>query len=377
MFLHLICNDPKFPQAIRSKYDAIEPDNHCYIVVKANATQAKWAGEGFEYVVRPSELDVLIRSRNDWEGIIINGLLSRLFGFLPAIPRDLPTAYFIWGVEAYLSVFSVSSWLYGPLTSAALESVPSRFRVFLSSLIGPRARLRIQSRKVAKRIDVVSFPVREEAEFFIENGVLPRSVQYHCDGVGCGIDFNDPLSRLCVTGRNILVGNSGDPHNNHLDTFAWLAVQGLDLSQRKIIMPISYGGSSAYKEKVMSEGYKYFGDSFVPLLDFLPKGEYLDIILSASCVVMNHYRQQAAGNIFLSLAHGSSVYMHGNTTLSRGLRRMGFKIGDINSESVLEEFCDEELRHNRALARVFSSKESAYENTEKLLLLLRTMGNRR
>jgi len=376
MFLHLINNDPKFPKSIRVKYEVIDPGNHVYVIVKASPEAPELEGGEFTYVEEPTELAAIIQGRNDWEGIIINGLLASLSGFMPVIPQDLPVAYFIWGWEVYPSVFSVSSTLLGPQTRREFQSFSGRLRMFLSSLIGPRARLRIKSRKVAKRVDVVSFPIREEAEQFISNGIFSRSVQYHCANVGGGTDFDDPLSRLRVTGQNILVGNSAAPTNNHLDTFAWLDGQKMNLSQRQVIVPLSYGGCSAYIERVVSEGYKCFGDSFVPLLEFMPLTKYVDIIRSASCVVMNHYRQQAAGNVFLSLTHGSSVYLHENSTLSKGLKRMGFKIGDINSKATLDEFCIEDLNHNRALARVHFSKKHTYENTEKLLLLLRTLGNR-
>jgi dTDP-N-acetylfucosamine:lipid II N-acetylfucosaminyltransferase len=376
MFLHLICNDLKFPVKIRRKYDEIDPGNHAYVIIKVRPDQAEWEEEGFDYVVTPDELDLLIRSRSDWEGIIINGLLFGLFAYLPVIPKDLPTAYFIWGVEAYVSVFSLSSKLFAPRTRRVLESWPTRIRIFLSSMIGPRARLRRQSREVSKIVDVACFSIREEVEFFIEKGVLPRSVRYHRANVGRGHVISEASSLVRVTGQNILVGNSADPHNNHLDTFAWLVGQNLDLSDRKIIVPLSYGGDDAYKKKIISEGHESFGNSFAPILEFLPMDDYMRLLSSASCVVMNHYRQQGAGNIFIALKHGSSVYLNERTTLSRGLKRLGFRIGDVSEGCELRSFSDDDLNHNYALFRNFFSRERSYENTKQLLLLLKNLGNR-
>ncbi|HAH49907.1 MAG TPA: 4-alpha-L-fucosyltransferase, partial [Balneola sp.] len=70
---------------------------------------------------------------------------------------------------------------------------------------------------------------------------------------------------------NILVGNSSDPGNCHLEMFRALkeelAKKGLQ--NYNIVCPLSYG-SDDHAEKVIKKGELLFGSNFMPLTNFLP-----------------------------------------------------------------------------------------------------------
>lgn len=361
MFLHLIGNDPKFPKLIREKFEKAEAGSHVYIIVKTNPNQPENAGADFKYVSSAEELDVIVSARRDWEAIILNGLLSRLVSFLPVLPH-LPLAYFLWGGEAYAGIFARPDALYGPQTAAAVLSLPKRMQVWFSLLVGVRARQRRECKKVAQRIDISVFPIEQEVQLFVERGLLPQSSIYMRGSVGRGIDIDDAIYSRGISSDNILIGNSADPSNNHLDSFCWLESQQVDLEGRKIIVPLSYGGNEEYKKKVLTAGRTAFGDAFYPLLDFMLYPEYIEIVRSCRFVIMNHQRQQAAGNVFMALAFGATVFLNEETTLASGLISRGFHMGCLNCQqgtdlSGFKAISLEQAEYNRVLVKEYSSKE--------------------
>ena len=130
-----------------------------------------------------------------------------------------------------------------------------------------------------------------------------------------------------VQGSNILVGNSATFTNNHIEVFNLL--KNHDLSNRGVIVPLSYG-DSAYRDIILSSGRKILGDKFHPIVDFLPLIEYNKIISTCSCAVMNSYRQQALGNIGSVLYQGAKLFLNSKNVTVNFLKSRGACISDID-----------------------------------------------
>ncbi|GAA0753151.1 TDP-N-acetylfucosamine:lipid II N-acetylfucosaminyltransferase [Clostridium sartagoforme] len=125
-------------------------------------------------------------------------------------------------------------------------------------------------------------------------------------------DYNLPKSNINNNGTiYIQIGNSADPTNNHLDIFKKLE-NYLD-KNIKIICPLSYGDED-YKNKVINEGKRIFGNKFSPLLNFMNSEEYLEILSKIDVAIFNHKRQQAVGNITSLLGFGKKVYIRSDIT---------------------------------------------------------------
>lgn len=133
-----------------------------------------------------------------------------------------------------------------------------------------------------------------------------------------------------LTGTNIMVGNSGDPSNNHIDAFKILHERGI--TNHKIYVPLSYGGNDKYINNVIEYGEKCFGNNFVPLKEFLPFSDYNNILASCSNVVMFHERQQAMGNIGSALWEGKKVYLSNTSIVYRAKKNAGFTVYSIQDE---------------------------------------------
>ena len=67
-----------------------------------------------------------------------------------------------------------------------------------------------------------------------------------------------------TTNLVVMIGNSGDPTNNHIEMLDLLSI--FRNQEMKVFCPLAYGGSAEYKQLVISKGIFTFGDNFVPWL---------------------------------------------------------------------------------------------------------------
>ena len=108
----------------------------------------------------------------------------------------------------------------------------------------------------------------------------------------------------------ILVGNSADPTNNHIDIFEKL--RRFKKHDIKLIVPLSYGNMD-YAEKVKKVGKDFFGEKFYPLFQKLSAEKYSELLSSIDVCVMSHNRPQGMGNIRALLYLGKKVYIRADT----------------------------------------------------------------
>lgn len=156
-----------------------------------------------------------------------------------------------------------------------------------------------------------------------------------------------------VNSSNILLGNSASYTNNHLEAFEIL--ERLNLENHNIITTLSYGNQE-YAKQITELGKKKFGEKFKPLTEFLPLSEYQKILQSCGIVIMNHYRQQAVGNVMNALHLGAKVYLSNRNTLYHYLKRIGCHINCIEEDLVPENTAVFELLR----------KDQMFENREIL-----------
>jgi len=133
----------------------------------------------------------------------------------------------------------------------------------------------------------------------------------------------------------ILVGNSADPANNHLEIFDKIRIyKDADI---EIICPLSYGIGD-YAKQVMQEGTAIFGQKFKPLTKFIPLEEYIKILWRVDIAIFAHKRQQAMGNIRLLLGLGKKVYIRDDITSWQSLKDIDVKVYSFNTEKIDFEF---------------------------------------
>jgi len=164
-------------------------------------------------------------------------------------------------------------------------------------------------------------------------------------------------------GLQILVGNSADRSNEHIEVLQKL--QAHRDTPLKVFVPLSYGDNT-YAEAVIEQGQRLLGDRLVPLRDFMPYDAYLRLLGGIDIAIFNHRRQQGMGNIIALLGMGKTVYLRSDTTSWKALTGMGLRLGDTLAPE-LHLLTPEAAAANRA---IISSRFSESVLVDQLRVLM-------
>lgn len=130
------------------------------------------------------------------------------------------------------------------------------------------------------------------------------------------VDFYYPIPSVGVApfhgaprfdGKYVVVGNSGDPGNNHEEIFQAIARKE-DAAEYQIVVPFGYNGDQEYLGRLQSAaaGLK-LRTAF--LTSFVDPPEYADIIGRSAGFITAHHRQQAVGNLVTAVVKGVPAVM--------------------------------------------------------------------
>ena len=116
----------------------------------------------------------------------------------------------------------------------------------------------------------------------------------------------------------------------------------------KISTVLSYVtvGQEDFRMQIMKKGYELFGDKFHPLIEFIPKEEYVNHLASIDIYISNQNRQQGNGNATFIYSLGGKVFLKNNTSVYKKYNSIGIKIFDTYQikDMSFQDFChfDEE-----------------------------------
>jgi dTDP-N-acetylfucosamine:lipid II N-acetylfucosaminyltransferase len=153
---------------------------------------------------------------------------------------------------------------------------------------------------------------------------------------------------------SILLGNSADPTNNHIEVLNRLRkYKGENI---KIFAPLSYGNQD-HAKKVIKKGKDLFGDKFVALAQFMPFDKYLELLSEIDIAIFAHRRQQAMGNIITLLGLGKKVYMRSDITPWKLFKDIDVKIFAVENIE-LELITEKDRLNNQKKIKEYFSKEN-------------------
>lgn len=161
----------------------------------------------------------------------------------------------------------------------------------------------------------------------------------------------------------VLVGNSADPENNHLETFAELSRIRGDFT---VHVPLAYG-DAANRERVMRVGEELFGDRFMPILGMMPFGEYLAFLQSIDIAIFNHKRQQAMGNTISLLGMGKRVFIRSQTPQWDLFKEFGVTVSAVDNGIDLHLLSENLAEANKSTIATRFSLRVLSEQWERLL----------
>ena len=314
-YLHLI-PDEKFIDDAHGIFEEAAPGTHDYLLLSAD-TPLRYIRDftpirlDLWRALRPQVLEVL----PDYEAVLVHFLNPAARQVVNSAPERTRFVWIGWGADYYHLVRERRQLLLPETREGFDRIVPDKdpldlvqraTRMLYRALKHPfRTVAQVQSQlrmhgidanqsgelRLLNRISYFAPVLREDYDAIkgANPGFHPHFLQWNYWTAGMGL-----LGKASIespSARNILLGNSATPENNHLE--AMRLIEGAASHDRKIICPLSYG-IPAYARMISSEGKQVFGDRFVPLLDFMDTALYLEMLHSCSVAAMNHLRQVLA-----------------------------------------------------------------------------------
>jgi len=391
-----IFNDDKFVDAAISIMEFSRPNESEYYVVKNDENDFNYVKSAIvkrlKLTLDKDYIDFIQELKDKKSQVVfLHALDFCKQKMVLLLPEKIVKVWLIWGYDLYGNWQLFSDKLYEKKTIEALDirKPPLKIQLINNSfsfwLFDKTIKKKIwlpnkifnilksnfynHFYKAAEKIDIV-IPVIKDEYAFIKKLKLQAKLGTFSYGT-----LEDLLKGNAVENvldkNNILIGNSANPSNNHLDVFDKL--RDFNFTNRKVFVPLSYGGTDEYKEKVIVSGREIFGDSFVPLLDFMSLDKYNEILSNCGFVVFNHIRQQGVGNI-VSIGHlGAKLFLNHKSPVLNYFSKLGMKIFDINTISEFQlskNITHKELIVNRLILRNEYSQNAVHQ---KILNLLRVI----
>lgn len=100
-------------------------------------------------------------------------------------------------------------------------------------------------------------------------------------------------------------------------------------------------GHKVNRLKLMKKGYDILGTKFNPIIDFMPKEEYVNHLASVNIYISNQNRQQGNGNATFIHSLGGKVFLKSDTSVYKKYNSIGMKIFDTYKikDMNFKEFC--------------------------------------
>lgn len=305
--------------------------------------------------------------------VVLHNLQSVPLDFISQIPKDIKLVWFAWGFD-----------IYGCMGSKPLVPIPNLIQPETKRLLWSSFDKQLKEKakvlyKVTRNRELKKAVAR--VDYF--SGIIPEEYDMMCSvpffhAKQVDFRYSSPLANISLSmlddekpvgGMDIMIGNSGDITNNHADIFNKL--KKIELGERRIYVPLSYGEDKKYMSKIKSIGNDLWGDRFVALDDYVPYDEYRRIIGSCGFRIFGHERQQALGNIIMAFRDGCKVFLSDGSALYRHFVNMGVKVftiqNDINPDCLSDLLNDKETYENRKKTIEYSQTSAQKERLYKLI----------
>lgn len=267
------------------------------------------------------------------EKIVLHGLFDpRLLILLACCPWMLSKCYWvIWGGDLYQ---------YKASKNGLQAKIKETLRKFVI-------------RRIGHLVTYIEGDVDLARKWYGAKGVYHECLMYVSNVID-PTTLIEPDKKTENGGLRILLGNSADPSNNHIEALErLLAYKDRDIT---IFAPLSYG-DQYHAKKVIEQGREWFGDKFIPLTELMPIDEYLGFLKSLDIAIFSHRRQQAMGNTITLLALGKTVFMRCDVSQWRFLTGLGITLKDVGGLT-LQPIERQTAQENSQIVQSYFSRET-------------------
>jgi hypothetical protein len=299
-------------------------------------------------------------------------------------PTDVVIVWSGWGGDYYSLLPGGSETLISVETSRLIDTNNNRGFLFIAkhqidrlsiTRIIQSAKFRIRNKvlllksyeqikdEFIERVDFFSAPISDDY-VLLKNALGKKFRAEYLQLNYASLEQVTKSWNVQLSGNDILLGNSATPTNNHAEMLMMLSK--LDLGDRKVIVPLSYGDES-YANQVIDLGNSLLGSHFYPVREFMPIGEYNKLLSTCSVAIMNHRRQQAMGNAVIMLYLGAKLFLDKDGVIYNFFTKRGALVYPIQElkeigESSFKSLSDEERLINRNVLESMWGEEVVMKN---------------
>lgn len=341
-----IGDDKKFQDYIRETFKIDEVENK--LISSKDLSQYNTASiQEFDHII----IHYLSKDKATW--------------LLSVKPKNV--IWFIWGNDIQ-NLAKFSSDIYLPKTAKLLESFsPLWKRMKYFKILSLKNFPKIydyfynQDKIMALNKINVAVPVLPLDYKLLQENYHIRFPSFHLNYL---IPELTQLKTYEVLGNNILIGNSANPSNNHMEAIEIIEKAELE-NTRKIYVPLNYGNTK-YR-KVLAVEIQKFELNTVLLTEMVPLPEYLQILTTCNVMVLNNLRQQAMGTIIHGLILGCHIYLNANSPQYHFLKDNDLKISALNAESKFIGLSQKDRLWNREVINRIYGEDLNKEKIRQLL----------
>lgn len=319
-------------------------------------------------------------NENKFDAIFLHSFFIISPNLILKIPKSIKVFWFAWGYDlySYLPKPFIDADLLGPETQIIQKKIKKnidwkkKLKAFVKE-ISFYNKLKIRSYyKAVSRIDYFSGVLDFEHSLMKKvSGFRAEKVTYTYNSISV-MNFADGECHWKgrdKTKNNILIGNSADYSNNHLDILKYF--KNIDLGSSVIYIPLSYSGDPEYIDCVKSKYSERFGKNFVSMDTFIPYQEYTEIVSSCSVAIFAHERQQAIGNICAAFRNGCKVFLSETNRVYKYYKDLGMTVFSLQSDFTQEELntplADDLVEKNIKILNVRASRSTYIKDMEYIL----------
>ena len=355
MILHLV-HDEKIINRTIAIFEEVAPKQNIFVVFTRH--QLKY--------IKPQQNVIFFQDFKQYQGekfssVIIHFLNSRKIRFINKyIAKGTPIYWIIWGNDLYNKLLYPKGYEIYDTQSSYYKKVKKSFiKNLVNKVIDNFKTVKIE-KFISKYIDYIIVD-STQTDYDMLLKYYPKLKNIPCREFfyyPIEATLGEELIKKSVEDNNIQIGNSASITNNHEYVMRFLSK--LTIGNRNVYVPLSYSGTNEYKNTVKRKGLECFGDKFKSLDDFLPLEVYNKLMLSVGFAIYGNFRQEAIGNVVISLYLGAKVFFPESAPFHLWAQRLNlivFKLESISQEEIDQPLDANSIAHNRSIILKFYNRE--------------------
>lgn len=367
--------DSPFMKSSISIFERAYSDENIYVLISDSNKDYDYSNYNLNSILilnKKTAKDYLIENEHNFKTIIFHGLNSLNIDLAFSIKNFDRCIWLFWGGEIYNNPLINTQEMYGKYTKSAIMAYNKSFRNDIIQFIRRyiiKPSIYVKLKNIIPKFKHIGVPFEEDYIEISQKAKLEHASSFfQYSYYPLEYIFTD-LTDCKINGNNILVGNSSTPENNHIDIFEML--KNANLYNREVITILSYGDLH-YRDLLLKGGERILGNSFKPIIEFLPLIEYNSLLKSCNVAIMNHYRQQGMGNVISLLWMGTKLFLNSRNSIYHFLKRKKIIVYSVDELSkninIINTPLDEdEIKHNRNVLLSEFSYDTIVDNLTKYI----------